>query len=271
LNGDVLLSETADELGGGFKGLKKVVESNLIDADWAIYTEAHPRQHQDIDCVEIGSRGMVQFEVMVHGRRAHTGQKDRGINAILKMLKVADAIDSMKFKYWKPFPSIKFGDYETPIINVSMIEGGYEITQVPDKCIIKCDCRTLPYQTTDLVMKDISEILVKLKENDPELDIEVKLIKEARAWFIDQEDPFVKIVQDSIEEVIGKRLPVSGVPSTSDARFLMLDMKIPTCKFAFGDILGRRKYVDEYQSIDRYIDTIKAYLTIILNLLEPIK
>jgi acetylornithine deacetylase/succinyl-diaminopimelate desuccinylase-like protein len=95
-----LLTQCADELAGGNKGLHKLIEKRMIKANWAIYTEAHPRQHEDIDCVEIGSRGMVQFKITVHGRRAHIGQKESGINAILKMLEIAKKIDTMGFDNW---------------------------------------------------------------------------------------------------------------------------------------------------------------------------
>jgi acetylornithine deacetylase/succinyl-diaminopimelate desuccinylase-like protein len=149
-----------------------------------------------------------------------------------------------------------------------MIKGGFDITQVPDTCTIKCDCRTLPGQNTELVLKDINRVILKLKEKDPELNTDIAIINEARPWFIDPKAPIVEAMLQAIEEVTGNKIPVSGVPSTSDARFLMLDLNIPVCKFVFGDVLGRRKYVDEYQGIDRYIDTIKVYSTLMMNLLK---
>ena len=37
--GDLLLSQTADEMLGGFKGLKEVIDRKLLRADFGIYTE----------------------------------------------------------------------------------------------------------------------------------------------------------------------------------------------------------------------------------------
>ena len=79
-------------------------------------------------------------------------------------------------------------------------------------------------------------------------------------------------MSQAIKEVTGRTLPVEGTQTTGDATHIFTKAKVPICKFIFndveGDILKNRTEADERQNIDRYIDTIKIYSTLMINLLK---
>lgn len=259
LDGDLLIVQAADEMQGGLKGLKVIMEKGLVKADSAIYTEC------DLPVkVEIAHRGLVQLDIIIHGRTAHTTETSaqhglKPINAIKKMALVIPAISGMKFTNWQPHQYIP-GE---PIISPNMIWGGHAENLVADKCTIRCDCRTLPPQTTQSVIEDVRSVLEALKKEDPEFHYDIELYNEANSSMTEPSALVVRTVQRAFQEVTGRELPVGGVKTTSDARWLR-EAGIPTCKFSK---ISGRSGTNEFIEIDDYLTTIRVYLLVILYLL----
>ena len=257
LEGNLLLSQTADEMLGGFKGLKEVIDRNLLRADFGIYTETGMPTR-----IEIGHRGRVDVMITTKGRSGHTSEPaaKKKINAILKMAKIIEAVSAMKFTNWNPHPQLE-GE---PILSVNLIEGGYSEIMVPDKCVIHCDVRTLPPQSPQSVVADVERAIAPLRAADPELDVSVEIAYEAPYSFIPVDSPIVQEVQKACIEVTGKEMPVLASPATSDSRWLVLHAKIPTCKFSFTTVGSGP---NERLRLDSYYDMIRVYATVALNTL----
>lgn len=260
LEGDLLLSQTADEMLGGFKGLKLVIDNNLLKADYGIYTETGMPTR-----IEIGHRGRVDVMITSRGRSGHTSEPAarKKINAVLKMARVIEAVAAMEFTHWEPHPQLE----GKPILSVNLIEGGYSEIMVPDKCVIHCDVRTLPPQTPQTVIADVERVLAPLREQDPELDVTVEVAYEAPYSFIPVDSPIVQEVQKACVEVTGKQMPVLASPATSDSRWLVLHAKIPTCKFSFTTVGSGP---NERLRLDGYFNMIRVYATVALNMLYSI-
>ena len=257
LEGDLLLSQTADEMLGGFKGLKEVIDRKLLRADFGIYTETGMPTR-----IEIGHRGRVDVMITTKGRSGHTSEPaaKKKINAVLKMAKVVEAVSATKFTNWNPHPQLE-GE---PILSVNLIEGGYSEIMVPDKCVIHCDVRTLPPQTPQSVVDDVQRAIAPLRAADPELDVSVEVAYEAPYSFIPIDSPIVQEVQKACIEVTGKAMAVLASPATSDSRWLVLYAKIPTCKFSFTTVGSGP---NERLRVDGYYDMIRVYTTVALNTL----
>jgi succinyl-diaminopimelate desuccinylase len=261
LAGDLLISQAADEIALGPLGLKEIVERGLVKADYAIYTESDPPAK-----VEISHRGLVWVDVTVRGLGKHTKLKGKPtpegipVNAIAKMADVIPAIESMEFTGWEPDEYIP----GPPVISVNLIEGGQGSNMIADNCTIRCDCRTLPSQTTAGVMRDVERVLDGLRAKDPELRVEAKLANEAHASAISPEEPIVQALLRAIKEVTAEDMPVGGVSSTSDARWLVLNAGIPTAKFEFQD---SESGPNEHMAIEHYMNTIRVYAVVALDLL----
>ena len=263
LAGDLLVCQAADEMAMGHNGLKEIVERKMLSADFAVYTESDPPVK-----VEISHRGMLWIDITVHGLGKHTKLKGKPtpegvpVNAILKMSAVVQAIEEMGFDNWKPDEFIP----GPPVISVNSITGGQGTNMIPDTCTIRCDCRTLPSQRTAGVMADVERVLDELRRNDPELRVEAVLAKEAHPSAISPDEPIVKALLRAIKEVTGQDMPVGGVSSTSDARWLVLDAGIPTAKFEFQD---SESGPNEHMAIEDYLNTIRVYAIVALDLLMP--
>jgi succinyl-diaminopimelate desuccinylase len=261
LEGDLLLSQTADEMLGGFKGLKEVIDRQLLRADYGIYTETGMPTR-----IEIGHRGRVDVMITTKGRSGHTSEPaaKKKINAVVKMAKVIEAVTATRFTHWSPHPQLE-GE---PILSVNLIEGGYSEIMVPDKCVIHCDVRTLPPQTPATVVADIERTIAPLRAADPELDATIEVAYEAPYSFIPVDAPIVREVQKACVEVTGKEMPVLASPATSDSRWLVLYAKIPTCKFSFTTVGSGP---NERLHLDRFYDMVRVYATVAMNTLYSLR
>jgi acetylornithine deacetylase/succinyl-diaminopimelate desuccinylase-like protein len=260
LRGDLVITQTADEMNGGLRGLKPLVESGKVAADFAVYTECDPPLK-----VEIAHRMRILYDITVHGYSVHTTDyADRKpINAIVKMAKVIPAIATMKFTNWKPHEYLP-GE---PVISPNVISGGFADNMHADRCTIRCDCRPIPPQTVESVTKDVEAVLAKLMADDPELNVTAEVIRWTPESVISPDEPIVLAVQRAIKEVTGTDVPAGGVKSSSDARWLVNIAKIPTCKFMFPTVGSE---TNERESVADYLNTIRVYLVLILNLLNPV-
>lgn len=261
LRGDLVLSQTADEINGGHLGLCMLVEQKAIKATYGVYTEANPPAK-----VEIAARGMVWVEVTVHGFAKHTKYKvepstsGKPINAIAKMAKIIPAIEDMTFTNWEAHKYIP----GPPVISVNMISGGFHMAQTADLCTIRCDCRTLPNQSADDVRRDVQRVVDALASEDAELRADVTVTRAEDSVETAADSEIVVATNAAVEEVTGKLLPLGGVGSTSDMRWLVNQAGIPMCKFMFP---STESGTNEFETVEDYLNTIRVYVVLMLNLL----
>jgi succinyl-diaminopimelate desuccinylase len=256
LRGDLLITQTADEMTLGKLGLNYITKNKLVDADFAVYTECDPPAK-----VEIAHRGKLEVKITVKGYSTHISDYigREPVDAIKKMAKVVLAIDDMTFTNWTPSPYMP-----DPQIVATIISGGHAVNSYADTCSIICDCRNLPSQSKEGTLADIQAVLDRLKAEDPELEVELEVLSSARPSEISPNEPIVRALQAAIKEATGRELPVGGVGSTSDARLLIHDLGIPTPKFMFPTVGSQ---TDEHESVEDYFNTIRVYMTLVLNVL----
>jgi acetylornithine deacetylase/succinyl-diaminopimelate desuccinylase-like protein len=260
LRGDVLLTQTADHIkGGGELGVKYLVDRGLVQADFGVYTESNPPT-----AIEVASRGMLRFEIVVHGYAKHTKYKvehsasGQPINAILKASRIVQAIEEMEFSGWEPHRFIG----GPPVISVNRIDGGFSDTLIADRCVLRVDCRFLPGQDPARVEADVREVVATLQSADPELRADVSVVLLGEACEVAPDEPIVLAIQEAIVATIGHELPLGGAGSTSDMRFLVNDAGIPMCKFMFP---SSETGTNEYESIDDFMNTVRVYARLILS------
>ncbi len=261
LSGDILLSQTADEIVLGDNGLGELVRRGLLKADYAVYTESDP------PCkIEISHRGSIKAEFTTYGLAKHTKLKGTVtpdgpvVNAIVKMIDVIKAIESMGFTGWSPDPFIP----GPPLASTNLISGGQQVGMTADRCTILVDFRILPSQTLDGLQHDIDAILSELRAADPQLKVDYTFKHVALPSAISPDEPIVHALKQAIREVTGQDMAVGGVSSTSDARWLVLDAGIPTAKFEFQD---SESGPNEHIALEDYFNTIRTYATLAANLL----
>ena len=201
LSGTITVATAADEESGGHKGIHELINAGLLNgADYGVYIESVPGE------VHIAHNGMVWLKVTTRGESAHSSKKNNFTNAILKMGKVAAALDKLEFTGWSPHPLVPGGPY----ISVNRIQGGTKENMIPDECSIICDIRTMPGQSLKSVLGDVERTLDKLRAEDPKLRVEAEVLTYGRSGEIPPADPAVVYTQLAAEKVLGDDAQGSG-------------------------------------------------------------
>jgi acetylornithine deacetylase len=130
-------------------------------ADGAVVTEPTDLQ------IAIGHKGFAWFEVETKGRAAHGSRPLEGRDAILRMGRVLHALEALDRRLQAAAPHPLMG---TASLHASTIEGGRELSSYPDRCALKLERRTVSGETESGVVRELQEILARLKADDAEFE-----------------------------------------------------------------------------------------------------
>lgn len=256
LRGEAQVVAVADEEMGGHLGIAQLVDRGLIRADYAIYGEGFPTR------VTIGHKGWVNLRITTRGKTAHTGYKQAGDNAILKMCRLAPLIEMLDFPEFSPHPVVP----GRPLASVNIIQGGFKTNVVPDRCSITVDLRYPPGLTLEAILARVQQVLAEARACDPALgEVDVELTNLARPSFMLPEEPLVEYMAAAVEAVTSRRPTAEGMQATSDSRWILLDAGVPIVNFSMGNDSGHRP--NEWCGIDDLIATTKIYALMCLLLL----
>jgi len=157
--------------------------------------------------VIIANRGGYRFKIEVSGNAVHTGSrawetKRIGLNAVLEMTKVINALQNFKFskKEHPLFPKRK-----NVLTFPTIIEGGKAINIVPDSCIAFGDTRILPGVAKKHIEKEIRKRLKKLG-----VKYRLTPIVYVPAVFIKPTEPIVQILKNNTKAILNKEPTVAS-------------------------------------------------------------
>ena len=131
-----------------------------------------------------GHKGLIEYEVVFYGKKAHSSNPDKGISANMNAVKFLYELDEF---YNNELKIDKEELYEIPYttMNVGVINGGTAKNSVSAKCSITIDFRTANYKHKDCIINKINELCSKYN---------------AKADIIELVDSFIDEV-DFIDEV----------------------------------------------------------------------
>ncbi len=150
LTGTLVLVAAAEEEVGGQLGTKWLADAGHLPAcDFIIVGE------QTGNKVAIAHKGVMRATVRASGKSVHATNPDRGINAIVAMSKVVNALDAYHRKLAKRVhPVVGF-----PTCNIGVIEGGSTANAVPDSCAIYLDRRMIPREDPEAVKAELRAVI----------------------------------------------------------------------------------------------------------------
>jgi acetylornithine deacetylase len=218
LRGDVILTAVADEELASI-GTEAVAAS--VRADAAIVTEP-----TDLQLV-VAHRGFVHLEVDVHGRAAHGGRPDLGIDAIAKMGRVLVGIEELDRRLRANPTNALLGSGS---VHASLIEGGQEFSSYPARCALQAERRTIPGESARLAEQELREIVARAAEGDPDFSAEVRAPISREPFAVPEDAEVVQAVRRHAAAVLGSEPEIVGAPWWADAAVLAA-AGIPTVIF----------------------------------------
>lgn len=156
--------------------------------------------------IYVAHRGRYYFDISTIGRSAHTCHKYLAVNAIEKMLPVAEELSKLKY-----FPRIS--DEMKDLVGaelytaVGRIFGGLfpgGPSMIPDRCTIRVDTRPQPGVPLEEVRKLIEGAIDKVKARDPELKIEIEVADVKNSFMVPTNSKIVVCLKDAWEKVMGR-------------------------------------------------------------------
>lgn len=266
LKGDVLIGSTIEEEDGGVGGALAVVVKGYR-ADAAIFTE--PTGEIGIG---LASAGVMYFRVKIFGKSVHAARAHLGVNAIEKAFKVYRVLMDLNegrqrrifYPYVESDPCMR-GRATT--INVGVIRGGDWPSTVAGWVEMECRIGWPPGESIDQVKREVEEALGGLAVEDPWFNENPLKID----WFgwrcepseQDVNHPFVQLVRNVVEEVVGGRVIFTGGSAGLDTRHFILYGGIPS--IAYGPRGGNTHGVDEYVEIDSVVNVAKVLALTLLR------
>lgn len=250
LEGDIILVAAAGEETDSC-GAKRFV-SNYKDKLPTLAGVVLP-EPTDFEIVT-AHRGMLWLEVATKGKAAHGSTPELGVNSITSMKAVLDQLENYKIVFE---PHELLGGCS---MSINTISGGKAMNVVPDKCSIGIDIRTVPGQHHQDIIGDFQKIFANLKQENPQFDAEVSIVREVGAMETDNDCGFVKDFCSAVG--IGQTKAVGF--TTDGPHFAALGA--PVVIFGPGKSEVCHK-PDEYIEISDIENAVEYYKNIILKFL----
>lgn len=249
---NILLAATVDE-EYTFRGIVRLIEAG-IRAGGAIVAE--PTELN----VVVAHKGVLRWRIRTRGKAAHSSRVDLGVNAVVKMTDVIQAIETKLVPLYKLRHHPLVG---CPTVNIGIIEGGTQGNIVPDSCMVELDRRVVPGESRESVFREFVAILEELKAVDPEFDaaMEEPLLEELPLE-TGEGERVVAVAREACQQVSGTSR-ISGAPYGTEAS-LLSHAGIPSIVLGPGSI-DQAHTAAEYVSIEQVVKAAELYLRIMLD------
>jgi succinyl-diaminopimelate desuccinylase len=219
-----------------------VVMVGSIDEEFAgTGAETLSKADNDIDMAVVGEptglevatahKGVLRFEIAVHGRPAHSSKPYLGVNAISAMAPVVLAIES---EYVPRLQDVVHPLVGSPTLNVSTIRGGTAQNIVPAECVIAIDRRVNPGENPEAILAEVDSLLESLPSGEASFERSAPTLVTS-PLDTPTDHPLVVALQSGQETVLGERGQPMGMTFGTDAS-LFGPSGIPCVVFGPGSI-----------------------------------
>jgi acetylornithine deacetylase len=205
-------------------GMRSLVASD-VRADAAIVTE--PTRL----AICPAHRGFAWFDVELTGRAAHGSRYDIGVDAITHAGLLLAELDRLERSRdaGPTHPLLGRGS-----LHASKIHGGVGMSTYPESCTVSIERRTLPGESAEMAMREITTACERLRAADPRFSARVTLTTAQLPSDVPISAPIVERLQSALRN---ENVPVriDGLSAWTDAA-LLNEAGIPAVCFGPGDI-----------------------------------
>lgn len=179
-------------------------------ADAAIVTEPTDLR------LAIGHKGFAWMDVTTDGRAAHGSRPAEGVDAIVRMGRVLQALEVLDHELQSRTPVPMQG---TASLHASIIEGGRELSVYPDRCTLQFERRTVSGEDDAVVCAEVEQILARLRAADPTFSARAVLRTSRPPHRVSEDAPIVRAMTTLLQARGLTAAPV-GMSFWTDAAIL---------------------------------------------------
>jgi acetylornithine deacetylase len=205
-------------------GLRALLASG-VRADAAIITE--PTRL----AICPAHRGFAWIDVSLRGRAAHGSRYDIGVDAITHAGLLLAELDQLEHTRDSGPRHRLLGRGS---LHASKIRGGVGMSTYPEECELAIERRTLPGESAEQAMREITDACERVRARRPDFDARVTLSTAQLPSDVPPDAPIVKRLRGALER---ENVPVKieGLSAWTDAA-LLNEAGIPAVCFGPGDI-----------------------------------
>jgi acetylornithine deacetylase len=176
-------------------------------------------------------RGFAWFDVALTGKAAHGSRYDIGVDAITHAGLLLAQLESLEQtrESGPRHPLLGRGS-----LHASKIEGGVGMSTYPETCNLAIERRTLPGESAEQALKEITDACATVRSRHPQFDARVRLTTAQLPSDVPIDSAIVKRLRGALER---EDVPVriEGLSAWTDAA-LLNEVGVPTICFGPGDI-----------------------------------
>ena len=248
LKGDLIFAGVVGEEGDGSIGTKKIVQKEP-KPDMAVVCEPTNLN------ISIGHKGSSSLMISTRGQPAHSAYPERGVNAIMLM---SDVLQALRKELFPKLKQRKHRLLGSPTLTPTVIQGGMRTDVVPDQCKVKMNYRYPSGEEPEKVKEEISNLLMKLREKNSNLNAEVTILSNGFGMEIPRNHMIVKALRQSMRKVTGKNPKIVGSGFWTDASILVNALRIPSVIFGPGKEEVAHTTM-EYVEVDQLLIAAQVY------------
>jgi acetylornithine deacetylase len=237
-------------------GMRALLDSG-IRADAAIITE--PTRL----AICPAHRGFAWIDVSLRGRAAHGSRYDIGVDAITHaglLLAELDTLEQTRDSGLR-HPLLGRGS-----LHASKIRGGVGMSTYPEACDLAIERRTLPGESTEKALKEITDACDRVKAKRPDFDARVTLSTAQLPSDVSADAPIVKRLRGALERE-GIPVRIEGLSAWTDAA-LLNEAGIPAICFGPGDI-ALAHAAEEFVPVEEIGLATRALTRVVRDWCEP--
>lgn len=264
-SGRLVYSFVCDEEGPFGLGTDALILDGILNdsMDVAVITEPSSSFANDpYPSLSLGARGGWNYKVNVKGRSSHGGQPEQGINAINEAARILLELEKTDLPAHE-----KLGSGSICCID---FEGGGAALSVPDQASFSVFRHVTLGENKDTIIKEVQQA-VKRADIRGKASISFREAPHPQcdgfpAYVVSENDPFVKIMKESIRTATGKLPVIDYFSSVGDFCYTGGRLNIPT--LVTGPQGGNFHSADEYVVLSTVEATAKVVLEFLTRTLK---
>jgi succinyl-diaminopimelate desuccinylase len=254
LKGDLLFAGTAGEEVDSMGAKRLVEQQKLSEVGFMVIGEPTANR------VFTAEKGVLWLEVKTRGQTAHGSMPHLGVNAILHMTRLLQALEAAHIPYQAHSLLGKF------TMNVATIAGGVKTNVVPDACHVTIDMRTVIGQDHQHILDTVRQLIDRLCAEDATFQAEVHTITERIPLDIPFDNSQVRAFVQARDHITGQVSQPSAATYATDGSVFVPAYNAPMVICGPG-LPEKAHQPNEYVEIDKLVEAARIYTLAALELL----
>jgi len=202
--------------------------------------------------------GCLNFRVRITGQAAHGAVREEGVSALEKLFPVYQALQELEEERNRRLGGDPlFARYRLPFaLCVGTVRGGDWASSVPDHVTVDGRLGLAPGEDPGDARRDMARALEGAASRDPWLRDHPPTLEWWGGRFLaartEPDHPLVESVHGAASAVLGRAVPLEGMPYGADMGLLANVGSTPTVLFGAGDI-RRAHRPDEYVEVKELV------------------